>query len=221
MGVLKGRDYEVKLVTSNGGTLKVINEADDHLGIKYLLKNLRDTGEGFLIDEDTFYSYVIERSNMDTDTDTDTDTDVDTYTDTDSDTDSEIKAFSTEERQQLKNGVILTKKHIKGEYSFGMLVRNEAVYRYLLKFVENNLSIMDDCRRNFINYQLAKRHTLDHLDVTHSIFSPEGGLFYPTLKYSCVLLGIVLMFGIGYEIWRKVKRGKNFDSCDQINGGLV
>ena len=65
---------------------------------------------------------------------------------------------------------------------------------------------MEGCRRNLINYQLSKSRLFENLDVKYSIFSAEGGMFVPTLKYCCGLLALVVMFGIGYEIWRKGKR---------------
>ena len=105
--------------------------------------------------------------------------------------------------------VIITPKQIKGEHSFGMLVRNKDVYRYLKEFVVNNHFLMDNCRRNWINHKLSKEHVIDNLELKNNIFSLGGGLFIPTLKYSCGLLGIAIVCGIGYEIWRKVKGGNN------------
>ena len=175
MGVLKGRIYDSELVTSNGGVLKILNETNFETGIKYFLKNLPK--EGFLVDQHTFYAYVVNHDvNME--------------------------------------DIIITPTHIKGEHSFGMLVRSKDVYRYLRKFVVNNHFLLDSCRRNYINHKLSEKKFIDELEISYNIFSPEGGLFIPTLKYSCGLLGIAIVCGIGYEIWRKVKDGKNLVSCD-------
>ena len=70
----------------------MINETDMQKGIKYFLKNLRETGEGFLVDEDTFYAYVAMNSNS-----------------------RKNKPFTVEERKQLENEIILEQKHIKGQ----------------------------------------------------------------------------------------------------------
>ena len=175
---MKGRTYDVELVTREGGIIKVVNVTDFRTGIIYFLQNLDK--RGFLVNALTFYASVVINS--------------------------ENNTFTTEEKEKLKHGVILSEKTLKGEYSYGMLVRSESVYRYLIKFVENNRLHMDSCRRNHINYQLSLHHTLESLDLSYSIFSPEGGMFVPTLKYCCGLLALVVMFGIGYEIWRKGKR---------------
>ena len=97
-----------------------------------------------------------------------------------------------------------------------MLVRNETMYQYLLKFVENNRFYMDACRRNFINHQLSKTtHTFNDVEDEHNVFDGDSEMFFTTLKYSCGLLGVVFVFGVCYEIWRKVKRRSSFTITKQ------
>ena len=181
VGVLKGRIYDIELVTSHRGVLNVNNNTNIMTGIKNFLKNLRDTGEGFLVDEHTFYSYLVISSQLD--------------------------LLTKEEKEQLKHGIILVKTEVRSKYSFGMLVRSEAMYRYLLKFVENNKYLMDGCRRNYINHLLSNSKTYDSLQVERSgVFSADGGLFMPTLIASSVLLGVSVLIGAGYEMWRHLCR---------------
>ena len=58
VGVLKGRAYDVELVTRNGGILQIVDKFGHKEGIDQLLKNLRTNDTGFLTDEDSFYAYV-------------------------------------------------------------------------------------------------------------------------------------------------------------------
>ena len=88
VAVLKGRIYDVQLITNNGGIVDIVNETNLMEGVTYMLKNLRDNDQGFLIDEDAFYAYVAMKSDE--------------------------NAFTTEEMQQLKNDIISTQKRIKG-----------------------------------------------------------------------------------------------------------
>ena len=97
-----------------------------------------------------------------------------------------------------------------------MLVRSEAMYHNLMNFVENNRFLMDGCRRNYINHRVSTTHMFDQMEVKHSVFSPEGGLFIPAFQYSCVLLAFAFIFGIGYEIWRNMKRVNNSVSDIQM-----
>ena len=102
---MKGRTYDVELITREGGIIKIVNVTDFRTGIKYFLQNLDK--RGFLVDALTFYASVANNSERNT--------------------------FTLKEKEKLKHGVILSEKTLKGEYSYGMLVRSESVYRYLLR----------------------------------------------------------------------------------------
>ena len=80
----------VELVTREGGIIKVVNVTDYQTGIRYFLQNLDE--RGFLVDALTFYTYVGRNS--------------------------KLKTLTMEEKHKLKHGVIITKKTMKGDYSY-------------------------------------------------------------------------------------------------------
>ena len=78
----------MQIITNNGGIVDVVNETDLEKGVDHMLKNLRDTGQGFLIDEDAFYAYVAIRT--------------------------WDNPFTAAELKQLQGDIISTQKHMKG-----------------------------------------------------------------------------------------------------------
>ena len=71
------------------------------------------------------------------------------------------------------------------QLAYGILVRDELVYNYFKKYAHDNWYQLDVCRRNFINFQMNKKKTLDRGNFP-SVFSTEGGLFF---QLSGVALG--------------------------------
>ena len=173
--MLKGRPYDIELITSNGGILKTLSETDYQRGIDRFLENLYDKNEGFLVDEHTFLAYVANK-----------------------------KKWSPKEYEDLKDKITMRPKYLQGRHSFGMLVRSKTTYKYLKHFVDNNQFQMDTCRRNYQNIKLVDYSVLEFLEKGN-LFSPDDGMFYPVLKYSGAMLGLVCVFGIVHEVWRKMK----------------
>ena len=183
IGVLGGRSYDVEVITRHGGILDMSNFTHAGFGISSMLKKVRETGQGFLVDEDTFYLYLAGWEISDYLEDT------------------------------LQNYIIKTEKTIGGDMTIGILVKSEAVYQYLKSFIEINWYPMDTCRLNYINYQVHARK-FRKPDGDKSIFSTEGGLFFPTLKISCILLAIALVSGFTFETWKKYKQMQSRTEID-------
>ena len=175
IGSIKNRVFDASLIAKHGGTLKETKGISLTDDIMELTKML-NSGEinGFFLDKYTFM-YIM-KSN-----------------------DTIHNNTHLRNAQQFLEEIVKTKKVYVGEaMSFGLLIKDEDVYEYFNEFITNNQALIETCMTLALNVMNTAIK-----NSGHNLFSPSSGHFYPTLIVVGCTLGVILIFGIVYEIYRK------------------
>lgn len=103
----------------------------------------------------------------------------------------------------LDDDTIRTEKQYKGEkLSLGVLLKNVNAYRFFETYFQNNRLYLETCGT------LKSNRKEDEEESRPDIFSPEGGYFFPFLKCTGTTLGLICIFGVLYEIKRRMSLRK-------------
>ena len=194
VGVLKFRNFEGYIVAKHGGYAIETDGSDFIVDILQLISKLRRKEiHGFLLDKYTLWyvNYLmIDMSGQAKDLDFKDD----------------INFFLQE--------TIRTEKEYKGpNLSYGILVKYKAHYDYLLRVTEDN-------HFNLKRYA-AEMWTKEEQNVTYFkrgnfyssssiLFSPSKQCFQYSLIFTVSILALICLFGVFYEIQRKLKEEKAF-----------
>lgn len=108
----------------------------------------------------------------------------------------------------LLTKTLQTEKYYQGEkLSYGMLVKDYGDFMYLNDYILDNLDVINTCNGLVINMYAGKVNT----ESENLLFSSSGDYFWPSCTTLSIVIGLIMVFGVIYEYYR---RGHSTDSCD-------
>lgn len=111
--------------------------------------------------------------------------------------------------KRLLNTIHAVKTINKEKLSYGMLVRNTDDYFYFRKYITDNWFALDTCMNLMMN-KVTTQYDASRVASYDGALTIESGLFRSFLFGIGVAVGVILVFGVFYEIWRH-----NNDYCCQ------
>lgn len=197
VGALRHRAYDASVVAKHGGILVDIDAGNSTRSVLKLIRLLREKHiDGFILDRYTFilfshYAYNIISDNID-------------------------KEYK-EDIKYLKTKTIQSEKQYYGVIpSLGILVKNEDDYEYFVDFVTDNNAVLNACNGLIIN-SIIKKYDLKLEDAPNDALLMESTkYFWPTIITSILTTIVISFFGFCYELRRKGKKKKEYDSTKQL-----
>ena len=99
----------------------------------------------------------------------------------------------------------LTELTQRGDFSYGMLLKEAEDYNFFKEFVSSNRDIINSC--NNLLFRKATRD-LRKRYPKYSIFTTEGEIFWPTFLSCAVMVTVIFVCGLAHELKRRTWSGE-------------
>ena len=108
--------------------------------------------------------------------------------------------FYQHDVEYIKQKTVITEISKEENYAYGILIKLEEDYQFLVDFLFSNIEVINTCNRLFLSKYSQK--TI-HLDQKVTLFSSKGEMFWPSFVACTVLILICMGVGGVYELQRK------------------
>lgn len=175
VGAIRYRLYDAILIAKHGGVLVDVNMNNVTEGIHELIVKLKNKEiDGFVLDRYLLLLFY--------------------------------RIFENHIRHSadvtfLKTMTIRTELSYEGKrFSYGILVKNEADYDFLVDFVVDNRDVINTCNGLLLNNYSSE---LNDEHIQNPLFATSGEVFWPTFCTAMIIVAFICLFGLLYEFHRR------------------
>ena len=111
----------------------------------------------------------------------------------------------------LRRNIISSEGMEAKQYSYGVLVKNEDDYQFLVDFVTSNKDVVDGCNRLFLNKN--NKDVRINYEKPSLFSTQEGSMFWPSFITCSVVVAILFTCGIVFELQRRKHCCANNRKC--------
>ena len=105
--------------------------------------------------------------------------------------------------EYVRKKCLLTEIPHSDQLMYGIIVKQKRDYDFLVDFIRSNMDVINSCTDLFLtNYTRRTDIVVEKI----SLFSIDGGMFWPSLTACGVVIGVIVACGAGYEGWRRFRR---------------